>query len=180
MLHGECLSSHMRACIKLKWVSASALTPSAGLTSRSKTLRPFPPKAGSGLSPGAKTSPNSNSRKKIARLAGLTAPLLRRKGSAIFSISSGLDAPGSGILVEEIPRRVFLVSRTLLPILSPVSERPGGVNRLFSPLLPTLGKDQGGKRKVKNRSKCSVGASMCHLEAPKLNLWDTPKPHIQP
>ena len=53
----ECLSSHMRACIKLKWVSANALTPSAGLTSRSKTLRPFPPKAGSGRSQVQKPHP---------------------------------------------------------------------------------------------------------------------------
>ena len=35
----ECLANHVRACSELKWVSASALTPSAGLTSRQKTLR---------------------------------------------------------------------------------------------------------------------------------------------
>ena len=58
-----------------------------------KPLRQFPQKAGS-RRPQSKTSPNSKSRKKIARHAHLTPllPLLRRKGSAIFSISSALDA----------------------------------------------------------------------------------------
>ena len=80
----ECLSSHVRACIKLKWVSASALTPSAGLTSRSKTLRPYPSESRFQAFPGAKTSPNSKSRKKIARHAGLTPHSFGGRGAQSF------------------------------------------------------------------------------------------------
>ena len=41
------LSIRAHACTELKRTSASALVPSAGLTSPKKTLRLFPPKAGS-------------------------------------------------------------------------------------------------------------------------------------
>ena len=89
---------------------------------------------------------------------------------AIFSISSALDAPGSGITVRKIHLDVSsLVSRTLLHKLPPVSVgRPGVINCLLPSPLPTLGKDLGVKTHG-DKSRCSVGASMCHPEAPKLN-----------
>ena len=78
---------------ELKRTSASALVPSAGLTSRKKTLRLFPPKAGS-RRPQCKYITQLQVEEKDCEARPPHPPLLRRKGSAIFSISSGLDAPG--------------------------------------------------------------------------------------
>ena len=58
-------------------------------------LRLLPPSAGSRRSQVQK-SPNPKARKKIARHAHLSPPLLRRKGGAIFSISSALSAQDLG------------------------------------------------------------------------------------
>ena len=77
----ECLSIQVRACNLLKWVSASAPTSSAGLTSREKNPTPFPSEDRFQASLSARPPSNSKSRKKIAR-------------HAIFSIALELSAPG--------------------------------------------------------------------------------------
>ena len=77
-------------------------------------------------------------------------PLLRRKGGAIFSTSSALDA-----LDREDMRRytwTCLLGKLdpFLPKLPPGSERrPGVTNCRLPPPFPTQGKDQKGKRVVK-------------------------------
>ena len=87
VLHVNVLSSHVRACIKLKWVSASALT------SRSKTLRPFPPKAGSRRPKVQKPHPTP-SRGKRLRDTPASPPTPTEEGGAIFSIALELSATG--------------------------------------------------------------------------------------
>ena len=80
------MSVHAHAqCIKLKLVSANALTPSAGLSSRQKPLRLFPPKAGS-RRPQApkKSSPNRKARKQIARHTQLALLSFGGRGAQSF------------------------------------------------------------------------------------------------
>ena len=55
-----------------------------------KSPTPVPSESRFQVSP-VQTSPNPKARKKNARFAHLASPLLRRKGGAIFSISSALD-----------------------------------------------------------------------------------------
>ena len=116
----ECLSSHMRACIKLKWVSANALTPSAGLTSRSKTLRPFPPKAGSGRSQVQKPHPTPIRGKRL-RDTPASLPTPSEEGGRNLFHRLGVECPWSGLLTDGTPTCVFLVGRTLLTTLLPSS-----------------------------------------------------------
>ena len=68
----------------------------------------------------------------------------------------GVGCPGSGMRSEASPGRVFLVSRTLLPLLPPASQGILGVLKSLLPTPePTLGKDQGGKTHGKNLSAVS-------------------------
>ena len=91
---GQCVTC---GCLSMRphnasflWTSANAPTASAGLASRKKNLRLFHPKAGSRR---PKCTPHPNPRRgKILRGTPTSPPLLRRKGSTIFSISSALDA----------------------------------------------------------------------------------------
>ena len=89
-----CVSLMIRthACNEFKWASAGALALSAGLTSRQKpyacSLRRQVPSV-----PGCKTHPTA-SRGKRLRGSPTSFPTPSEEGSAIFSISSALDAPG--------------------------------------------------------------------------------------
>ena len=116
-----------------------------------KTLRLFPPKAGS-RRPQWPTSSNPKSRKKIARLAHLTPTPSEEGGRNLFHLL-GIGCPGSRMSCTSKLGHVFLVNRTLLPVLLPASTRGPGVTPFLLPIpFPTLGKDQGGKRMVKNSS----------------------------
>ena len=89
------VSGQSRARMQLIKLGQCQCTDPFGWTDQpAKNPTPFPSESRFQASPGAKTSPNSKSRKKIARHAGLTSPLLRRKGGAIFSIALELSAPG--------------------------------------------------------------------------------------
>ena len=89
-----CLSMHVRTCSELKMGQHHCAIP-FGWTDQPDLPTPIPSEGRFQASP-VQTSPNPKSRKKIARLAHLTppppSPLLRRKGGAIFSISSALGA----------------------------------------------------------------------------------------
>ena len=76
----ECLSMRTHNGIPITWTNASALVPSAGLTSQKKPYALSLRRQVPGVSR-CKTSSNPKSRKKIPRLAHL-APLQRRKGGA--------------------------------------------------------------------------------------------------
>ena len=106
----------------LKWVSASALTPSAGLTSRTKTLRPFPPKAGS-RRPQCKYITQPQGEEKDCEARPPHPPLLRRKGGRNLFHRLGVECPWSGMLTGGTLTRVFLVRRTLLTMLLPLTNR---------------------------------------------------------
>ena len=78
-------------------------------------------------------------------------PILRRKGGAIFSISPGLECSRIRIDCEKItPGRVFLVSRTLFPKLSPVirrmtrSNKPSLTHHHCLPRVKTWERGRGG------------------------------------
>ena len=115
-----CVSLVIRthACTELNGLAASALAPSAGLTSRQKSYACSLRRQVPGV-PRCKTHPTPSRGKRLR--GSPTSPPLRRKGSAIFSMSSALDAPDPE-KCEDTPGRVFLVSRTLLPKLPPGSE----------------------------------------------------------
>ena len=85
---------------QLKWTSASALVPSAGLASWKTPLHLFPPKAGS-RRPQVQTVTQPQGEEKDCEARPPRPPLLRRKGSAIFSISLALDAPGPGYCAKK-------------------------------------------------------------------------------
>ena len=89
------VSGQSRARIQLiKMGQCQCTSPFGWTVQPAKTPTLVPSEGRCQASPSAKkSSPNSKSRKKIARHAGLTSPLLRRKGGAIFSISSALGAP---------------------------------------------------------------------------------------
>ena len=90
------VSLHPGARVQLiKWVSASALTPSAGLTSREKSPTPVPSESRFQVSP-VQTSPQPQGEEKDCEVRPPLPLLLRRKGEAIFSIASALSAQGLG------------------------------------------------------------------------------------
>ena len=114
-----CVSLHacQRACNKLKWTSASALVPSAGLTSRDNAT-PVP----------------SEDRFQASRVQNLTQPQVEekdcealpphhphslgggRRGCNLIHLLS-VGCPGSGMTRENTTGRVFLVGRNLLTTL---------------------------------------------------------------
>ena len=125
-----------------------------------KTLRLLPWKAGS-RHPRVQTSPNRKARKKIARLAQLTSPLLRRKEGAIFSISSALDAPD-----PECHEKVHLdVSSWLAGLFYPhYHMHPGDDQKQqtafyhsqFQPSVKTMGEMHGKKSSAVSERQCAI------------------------
>ena len=110
------VSGDTLACVqRIKWASASALAPSAGLSSRKKTYACSLRRQVPGV-PKHKSSPNRKS-------SPPHPPLLRRKGGRNLFHLLGVGCPGSGMISEVAPGRVFLASRTLLPLLPPASKR---------------------------------------------------------
>ena len=88
-----CLSIHAHACNELKWTSASALVPSAGLTSRKKPYALSLRRQVPGV-PESKSFTQPQVEEKDCEARRPHPPLLRRKGGAIFSIALALSAPG--------------------------------------------------------------------------------------
>ena len=85
VVHYACVCPYAQAaCGKLKWTSASALVPTAGLTSR-KPPRLFPPKAGSRRPQVQTITQPQVEEKDCEARPPHPSPLLRRKGGAIFS-----------------------------------------------------------------------------------------------
>ena len=123
--------------------------PSAGLTSRQKALRLFPPKAGS-RRPQVQNSPNPKSRKKIARLAHLTPHSFGGRGAQSF--------PSPRRWMPRIGNDMRRYTWTCLPgkpglFFSPITTWIGRMTRSnklpFTTPFPTQGKDHREKRVVK-------------------------------
>ena len=139
----RCLFICAHTCQLTKWASASAQAPSAGLSSRQHPYacslrRQVPGVRGTNL-----TQPQVEEKDCEARPPHHP-PTPSEEGVRNLFHLLGVGCPWTGILCKETPGRVFLVSRTLLPILPLVSEgRPGVINCIFPPPLPTLGKDHG-------------------------------------
>ena len=129
------LSICAHSCNEFKRTSASALVPSAGLTSR-KSPTPVPSECMFHASPVQKITPTS---------PHLTSPHLSNGGgAAIFSISSALDAPH-----PEYCEKIHLdVSSCLAGPFYPhyhlhIREMIGSNKLPFTTPLPTRGKDHG-------------------------------------
>ena len=145
------VSVHLRAHMQLIiWASDSALAPSAGLTSRYPTTS-VPSEGRIQASPGAKHH-LTPSRGKRLRGSPTSPPTPSEEGERNLFHLLGVGCPKSRILCKDTPGRVFLVSRTLLPKLPQLQTRS---NKLpLTTTIPTLGKDQGGKRMVKRSVQC--------------------------
>ena len=114
-------------------------SPFGWIVQPAKALRLFPPKADS-RRPQVQTitQPQVEEKDCEARPPQPSTPS-EEGGRNLFHLL-GVGCHWSGILCKETPGRVFLVSRTLLPILPPVSVGgPGVINCLSPPQLPTLG-----------------------------------------
>ena len=110
------------ACNELKRAGASALTPSAGLTSRNATIRLFPPKAGS-RRPRWQNHPTPRRGKRL-RGTPTSLPSPSEEGERNLFHLLGVGCPGSGMSCTSKLGRAFLVSRTLLP------ELPTDINKM--------------------------------------------------
>ena len=136
----------MHACIELKTGWCQCTNP-FGWTDQLEKPTPLPSESRFQASP-VQTSPNPKARKKIARLAHLTPPPAEK---------AKRECPGSRMIPEDAPGRVFLVNRTRFPKLPQQSRGLPEVTALLLPTpLPNRGKTQGGncfvKTVVKNRS----------------------------
>ena len=135
-------------CNEIKRTSASALA-----------LRPETPYACSlrrqvpGIPNGKITQPRGEEKDCEARPPH--SPLRRKGGGRNLFHLFGVGCHGSGLLHEDTPGRVFLVSRTLLPSSLPASkECPGATNCRLPPPLPIQGKDHGVKTQRKKVVQC--------------------------
>ena len=141
-----CLSIHAHSCNELKWTSASALVPSAGLTSRKKNPTPFPSEGRFQASPVQIHHPTP-SRGKRLRGSPASPPTPTEEGGRNLFHRLGVECPWSGMLTGVTLPCVFLVRRTLLtPLLPLATASPIVISKLRILPCPTGGKDQVGNR----------------------------------
>ena len=117
----ERVSVHTRTRMQLIKMDQCQCTGPFGWTDQPENpLRLFPPKEGS-RRPRCKPHPTP-SRGKRLRGPPTSPPSPSEEGERNLFHLLGVGCPRSGILCDDTPGRVFLVSRTLLPTLLPVSE----------------------------------------------------------
>ena len=149
-----CLSIHANGCNELSRASASAPAPSAGLTSRKKPLRLFPPKAGS-RRPQCKPHPTP-SRGKRLRGTPTSLPTPTEEGGAQSFPSPRGWMPLARNTMKSITWTCLFGKPDPFTHATTCFQEIARSNRLFFTTRSTNPgcKDQGRKRMVKTSVQC--------------------------